>query len=371
MQRGLRGPRQVHDRRGRRCGGSRRASRRSGTPRSPWSRSPTPASRRDHEALERGGALAARRGDPRSGATGRCAGRDSSPAAGRSSSRTTTTRTSTTPPRWSWPCGARVDSRGLDEAADRGRRAGRSGWSRATAAGGRSTPTTPSELLPQAAVLRLRRGDRPAERRRHRARGRDAGGEQAMAAAAGCAARHRVAAARAGGGRLLVRPLGRQPRLRHRRGRARRSSRPGSRRSTHVDPARRPLARAACRTPTAAGARTCARTDDPGLARPRRIDRVADGVGAARAPRRRRARGTRSSAALRWLVETQRPDGELGRAVVHRHRLPGRLLHQLPPVPARVPGDGARPRSRDEARCVLAPLRIEALRRARLGLSSA
>ena len=42
----------------------------------------------------------------------------------------------------------------------------------------------------------------------------------------------------------------------------------------------------------------------------------------------------------------------LGRGPVHRHRLPGRLLHQLPPVPARVPADGARPLLRRRRRCV-------------------
>ena len=74
-------------------------------------------------------------------------------------------------------------------------------------------------------------------------------------------------------------------------------SRPGSLAEHDVDPPRRPLARAACRTPTAAGARTCARTDDPaGWSGARRVDRVADGVGAARAARGGRARRARSSA---------------------------------------------------------------------------
>ena len=74
-----------------------------------------------------------------------------------------------------------------------------------------------------------------------------------------------------GAGRLLVRPLGRQPRLRHRR----RGARAGRRRaSTRDDPAIRravALARASTRTPTAAGARTCAPTSTrrgSGAARP-------------------------------------------------------------------------------------------------------
>ena len=37
------------------------------------------------------------------------------------------------------------------------------------------------------------------------------------------------------------------------------------------------------------------------------------------------------------------PGRDLGRARVHRHRVPRRLLPQLPPVPARLPGQRARP----------------------------
>src|SRR5207244_7041446 len=68
---------------------------------------------------------------------------------------------------------------------------------------------------------------------------------------------------------------------------------------------------------------------------------------------------------------------DLGRTLVHGNRLPGRLLHQLPPVPAVLPGAGpgqvlpgggpamTEPREA-EGLLVLAPLRIEAaaLRRA-------
>src|SRR5262249_12069833 len=36
------------------------------------------------------------------------------------------------------------------------------------------------------------------------------------------------------------------------------------------------------------------------------------------------------------------PGRHLGRATIHGHGLPVGLLHQLPPVPARVPADGAR-----------------------------
>ena len=54
--------------------------------------------------------LAAGRGDPRSRATGRCAGPISRRPAGRSSSPTTATPTSTTPPRWCWRCAASTDA---------------------------------------------------------------------------------------------------------------------------------------------------------------------------------------------------------------------------------------------------------------------
>ena len=79
-----------------------------------------------------------------------------------------------------------------------------------------------SALIARAPVLRLRRGHRPAERGRHRARGRDARRARASAGRAPPARGLDVAAARAGGRRLLVRPLGRELRLRHRRRAARR-----------------------------------------------------------------------------------------------------------------------------------------------------
>ena len=113
----------------------------------------------------------------------------------------------------------------------------------------------------EAAVLRLRRGHRPAERRRHRAHGR---------AARARGARLERGDARAGidyllreqeRGRLVVRPLGREPRLRHRRRRA------GARGVRHARPPQRARARSrgstGCRTPTAASARTCAPTASP------------------------------------------------------------------------------------------------------------
>ncbi len=80
----------------------------------------------------------------------------------------------------------------------------------------------------------------------------------------------------------------------------------------------------------------------------------AGGVGNGRCRVERRAVARGDAAAER----------RLGRAVLHGHRLPRRLLSQLPPVPGRVPGDGARPDARRGAvssLLVLAPLRIEQL----------
>jgi len=68
--------------------------------------------------------------------------------------------------------------------------------------------------VPAAALLRLRRGHRPAVGRRHRARPRDAGGGGPGGRPTG-RRRRPVAAGPAGGRRLLVRQVGRQPRLRH------------------------------------------------------------------------------------------------------------------------------------------------------------
>ena len=54
---------------------------------------------------------------------------------------------------------------------------------------------------------------------------------------------------------------------------------------------------------------------------------------------------------------------DLGRAAVHRDRVPWRLLHQLPPVPAGVPDQRARPIPRGSLmsdHVICAPLRVEA-----------
>ena len=115
--------------------------------------------------------------------------------------------------------------------------------------------------------------------------------------------------------------------------------------ATAGHPARRRAGWQRTRTPTAAGARTCAPTSDrragPGRASPPRrrppgrCSRCSP-PGERDAERSRRAR-------RRLARRTQRAGRRLGRAAVHRHRLPRRLLHQLPPLPAGLPGQRARP----------------------------
>ena len=180
----------------------------------------------------------------------------------------------------------------------------------------------------------------PPQRRRHRARRRDARRARPRRRG-GAAARRPLAAGRPGDRRLVVRALGRQPRLRDRRRRAR-ARRRRRVRSRRADPARRAAGWSGSRTTTAAGARTAA----PTTTRP--------GSAAARAPPRRpRGRcwrctppasgstlGASAAASTGWPRPSVRTAAGTSRS--HRHRLPVGLLHQLPPVPAGVPGDGAR-----------------------------
>ncbi len=163
-------------------------------------------------------------------------------------------------------------------------------------------------LADRAAVLRLRRGHRPAVRRRHRARRGDArrrrAGRHARPAGAGCAGcstpRSRTARGSAAGAPTTSTAPARS---------SRRWSPPGS---TPATPAVRravALARARTRTPTAAGARTCAPTATrPGSAAARpTASQTAWALLALLAAGERRRGG--ASAASRWLVETQRADG--------------------------------------------------------------
>ena len=208
-------------------------------------------------------------------------------AASRSSSRTTTTPTSTTRPSSCSRCAARRQRRRRRRASAAlawtlGMQSGDGGW-------GAFDVDNTSSSAAKLAVLRLRRGHRPAERRRDRAHGRDCSRTRAARGRAATRARARLPAARAGARRLVVRPLGRELRLRHRRRPCRRSP-PAACATTRACAPRVDVARAR------AERRRRLRRGPPlvprrRLARPRRVDRVADRVGAARPPRRRRADG--------------------------------------------------------------------------------
>ena len=237
----------------------------------------------------------------RSSATGRCAGPRCSPAAGRSSSPTTTTPTSTTRPRsCSRCCASRTPTPSASRAPiARARRVARGDAGRGRRLGRvrrRQHQADPARR----AVLRLRRGDRPAERRRHRARARDARRRRARRHERG-AARAGVAERRAGGRRLVVRALGRQPRLRHRRrragaGRRRRGARPTSASGAPCAGSR------TTRTPTAAGARTRAPTATPPW------------IG----------RGTSTASQTAWALLALHAAGERSRGRAPRRALPRR-----------------------------------------------
>ena len=216
---------------------------------------------------------------------------------GRSSSRTTTTPTSTTPPRSCSRCAprgapGRRDVAGGDRAR---RRAGCSACSRADGGWAAFDVDNTSALCSRAPVLRLRRGDRPAERRRHRARGRDAraarGSARTTRARAGATwllreqepdgswfgrwgANHVYGTGAAVPALIAAGVPATDPRGAPRRALAR--SAPERRRRLGRGPALLPRRR---------------------LARARRVDRLADGLGAARPARGGRARRRASSAA--------------------------------------------------------------------------
>ena len=179
----------------------------------------------------------------------------------------------------------------------------------ATAAGARSTPTTPARCPTQLPFCDFGEVIDPPSRRRHRARGRDARrrGPSRRSAPPGAASRGCCAEQEADGswfgrwGANHVYGTGRR-----RAGARRRRASPGD---APADPARGRAGWSGTRTPTAAGARTCAPT-------PTRA-----GSGAARRPRRRRrgrcSRCSRPASAttavergVAWLVDTQRADGD-------------------------------------------------------------
>ena len=106
----------------------------------------------------------------------------------------------------------------------------------------------------------------------------------------------------------MVRPLGRQLRLRHRRGRCPALVAAGIAPRRAADPAR---GRWLDEHQNADGGwgEDLRSYDDAGLGRPGRVDAVADRLGAARPARRRATTARRSSAGIAWLVENQQADG--------------------------------------------------------------
>ena len=203
--------------------------------------------------------------------------------------------------------GADARRRGGDRAR---RRAGRSACSRRDGGFAALRRRQHARAVPRAALLRLRRGDRSAAAPTSpRTCVEMLALEGSARTTRACAARVAWLLARAGAGRLVVRALGREPRLRH----GRRGAGAGRR------------GRAARRTPRSAapcaGSRAYQNADggcgedlrsyvDRRLARAAGLDRLADGLGAARAARggralaggrARRRRGSRDAARGRRL----------------------------------------------------------------------
>ncbi len=286
-------------------GWSRPVSRPSGTPASPPSPSPTPGSRPTTRPWSRPSTGCSTRRSPAPG-TGRCAGPDSRRAAGRSSSTTTTTPTPTTPPRSCSPCaGSGTPTPPGSGPPPPGARAGPSACSPATAPGAPSTPTTPAPSQ-QAALLRLRRGRRPALRRRHRPRGGDAG-PRGPRPGPPHPAGDRVAARRTGAARRLVRPLGRQPRVRDGLGAPRPRRRGDPRHPPGGTPGRR-LARLRTERGRRLGRDLRSYQDEQWVGRgASTASQTAWALLALLAAGERESEPVRRGIA--WLVETQLPDG--------------------------------------------------------------
>ncbi len=141
-------------------------------------------------------------------------------------------------------------------------------------------------------------------------------------------------------GRLVVRAVGRQPRLRDGRGRAR-----GGRRRCvsrgRPDPPRGWLAPRAAEPGRRVG-RGHALVPGPGLGGARHEHGVPDVVGAPGPPGGRRARRRRRGPRRRVAGANPAPIRNVERARVHGDRLPRPLLHQLSPVPAGLSAAGAR-----------------------------
>ena len=195
---------------------------------------------------------------------------------------------------------------GIGDAGDRRprRRRGCSACSRETAAGARSTSTT------RAGSLRSSRSATSARSPTRRAPTSPRTCVEALAlrraaptSAAG-AARRRVAAARAGATTARGSAAGARTTSTAPAPPCPRSPPAGSREHESV---RRGGARGSSRVQNADGGfgEDLRSYRDRRLARARRVDRVADGLGAARAPRGRRERRPVVDRAVDWLVETQ------------------------------------------------------------------
>ena len=156
-----------------------------------------------------------------------------------------------------------------------------------------------------------------------------------------CRRGRHLAAQAPGGRRLLVRPLGRELPLRHRRGRSR-ADRGRRQAGQAADPPRRRLAGGAPERGRRLGRGPALLRRPEELVRPGRVHRLADRLGAARAARGGRGGGQGGRARHPLAGGDAAPGRHLGRALLHRDRLPGRLLPELPPVPAGVPGLRAR-----------------------------
>ena len=243
-------------------------------------------------------------------ATGRRSGRACRPAAGRSSTPTRTTPTSTTRPSSSWRCDRADPRRATRDAIARGT-TGSWACRAATAAGARSTPTTRTSTSttsrsPTTARCSTRRP--PTSRRAASACWPSSAHDRPTRR---CARALEFLRARAGAGRLLVRPLGHQLRLRHLVGAGARSTRSACRQHDPMVRRAVDVAEVAASGPDGGWGEDCAAywADAP-QGEDAVEHRLADGLGAARADGGRRGRQPGGRARRRAICsDAQAPDG--------------------------------------------------------------